>query len=34
MEEIIKLYKVFILDFDGTLWNGHQNIPGVAEVVY
>jgi len=23
-------YKVFIFDYDGTLWNGTHRIPGIA----
>jgi ribonucleotide monophosphatase NagD (HAD superfamily) len=33
MDKLIDEYKVFILDFDGTLWNGSARIGGVHKVV-
>ena len=33
MEKLINEYKVFILDFDGTLWNGSAHIGGVQNIV-
>ena len=33
MQNLIDSYKVYILDFDGTLWNGSTRIGGVAPVV-
>ena len=34
VESLLDKYSVFILDFDGTLFNGHKEIPGVAKTVH
>ena len=33
-EDIKDKYEVFIVDMDGTLWNGNSRIEGTAECTY
>jgi len=33
MESLIDKYRVYVLDFDGTLWNGSTRIGGVAPLL-
>jgi ribonucleotide monophosphatase NagD (HAD superfamily) len=33
MESLIDKYRVYVLDFDGTLWNGSTRIEGVSKLL-
>jgi ribonucleotide monophosphatase NagD (HAD superfamily) len=34
VEKLVSLYDVYILDFDGTLFKGNGQIPGVSNCVF
>ena len=34
IEQVKAVFRVFILDLDGTLMNGYAPVPGVAQVIF